>query len=154
MQSTLISIGPLPNIAAALEREPKIAARTRFVGMHGSVRRNYRGLPGQDAEYNVNTHITAAQKVFTAPWKEIVITPLDTCGVIRLEGERYQKIRQSKDPAVRAVMEAAGVQNCLAKIQGTQNPLANARCAIQALGEMRTFRQLAADREVELSSLY
>jgi inosine-uridine nucleoside N-ribohydrolase len=102
---TLISIGPLPNIAAALGREPRIAARARFVGMHGSVRRKYTGEPGQDAEYNVKADVAAAQKVFTAPWKEIVITPLDTCGMIRLTGERYQKIRRSSDPAVRAVLE-------------------------------------------------
>jgi len=102
---TLISIGPLPNIAAALVREPRIAARARFVGMHGSVRRNYKGEPGTDAEYNVFANVPAAQKVFTAPWQEIVITPLDTCGMIRLTGERYQKIHRSSDPAVRAVME-------------------------------------------------
>jgi inosine-uridine nucleoside N-ribohydrolase len=102
---TLISIAPLTNIAAALEREPRIAARTRFVGMHGSVRRNYKGEPGTDAEWNVLGDVAASKKVFTAPWKEIVITPVDTCGMIRLTGERYQKIRQSSDPAVRAIME-------------------------------------------------
>jgi inosine-uridine nucleoside N-ribohydrolase len=35
---TLIAVGPLPNIAEALKREPAIAQRARFVGMHGSVR--------------------------------------------------------------------------------------------------------------------
>jgi inosine-uridine nucleoside N-ribohydrolase len=33
---TVIAIGPVPNLAKALEREPRIAARCRFVGMHGS----------------------------------------------------------------------------------------------------------------------
>jgi len=102
---TLISIGPLPNIAAALGREPRIAARTRFVGMHGSVRRKYSQEPGQDAECNVVVNVAASKKVFTTPWREIIITPLDTCGIVRLTGERYQRIRRSSDPAVRAVME-------------------------------------------------
>ena len=35
---TLIAIGPLPNVAAALEREPNIAKKARFVGMFGSIR--------------------------------------------------------------------------------------------------------------------
>jgi inosine-uridine nucleoside N-ribohydrolase len=102
---TLISIAPLPNIAAALDREPRIAARTRFVGMHGSVRRNYQGAAGTVAEFNVRENVAAAQKVFTAPWQEIIITPLDTCGVVRLTGERYQALRRSADPGLRAVME-------------------------------------------------
>jgi inosine-uridine nucleoside N-ribohydrolase len=102
---TLISIGPLPNIAAALEREPRIASRTRFVGMHGSVRRQHEGNEGAIAEFNVVENVAAAQKVFAAPWREIIITPLDTCGVVRLTGERYQTIRRSPDPAMRAIME-------------------------------------------------
>ena len=40
---TLIAVGPLPNIKVALKREPKIAKRARFVGMHGSVRLGYGG---------------------------------------------------------------------------------------------------------------
>jgi inosine-uridine nucleoside N-ribohydrolase len=58
---TLISIAPLPNIAAALEREPGIAARTRFVGMHGSIHRHHDGQEGRIAEYNVVADIAAAQ---------------------------------------------------------------------------------------------
>jgi inosine-uridine nucleoside N-ribohydrolase len=103
---TLISIAPLPNVAAALDREPRIAPRTRFVGMHGSVRRGYGGLQQADAEYNVKNNVPAARKAFTAPWKDMTITPLDTCGIVSLQGRRYQAIRQSQDPAVRAVIES------------------------------------------------
>src|SRR4030043_233970 len=46
---TLIAVGPLPNIAAALEREPKIAKKAEFVGMHGSVRRGYGNNPTPSA---------------------------------------------------------------------------------------------------------
>ena len=38
---TLLCIGPVPNIAEALRREPAIADNARFVGMHGSI---YHGL--------------------------------------------------------------------------------------------------------------
>ncbi|MCX7825369.1 MAG: nucleoside hydrolase [Verrucomicrobiae bacterium] len=50
---TLICIGPVPNIAEALRREPRIAQRARFVGMHGSVRVGYGGSPKVAAEWNV-----------------------------------------------------------------------------------------------------
>ena len=103
---TLISIGPVSNIAKALEIEPRIASKTRFVGMHGSVHKGYNGAVGtRDKEYNVVFDIPACQKVFTAPWKEITVTPVDTCGRVRLEGERYQKMLQSKDVVIMTIME-------------------------------------------------
>jgi inosine-uridine nucleoside N-ribohydrolase len=101
---TLICIGPVPNIKAALEKEPKIAERARFVGMHGSVRRGYDGKATPDAEYNVKANVAACQKALSAPW-DITITPLDTCGLVRLEGEEYAAVRECRDPTVRALME-------------------------------------------------
>ena len=101
---TLIAIGPLPNIGAALQREPSIAARARFVGMHGSIRRGYGGAAEPSPEYNVRAYSMASRKVFTAPWP-MTITPLDTCGLVRLTGERYRAVRESNDPLARAVIE-------------------------------------------------
>jgi inosine-uridine nucleoside N-ribohydrolase len=101
---TLIAIGPLPNIKVALEREPKIATRARFVGMHGSVRLGYGGNKKIAAEYNVRADAKAAQAVFTAPW-EMIITPLDTCGLVHLRGRKYAAVRDSTDPVARAVVE-------------------------------------------------
>ena len=43
--------------------------------------------------------------MFAAPWRSFTITPLDTCGVIRLDGTRYAAIRNSKDTLIRTVME-------------------------------------------------
>jgi hypothetical protein len=37
------------------------------------------------------------------------VTPLDTCGVVKLTGERYARIRASSDPLVRGLVEAYGV---------------------------------------------
>ena len=100
---TLIAVGPTPNIAAALKREPRIAEKARFVGMHGSVRRGYGGSKEISAEYNVRADAKACQAVFTAPW-EMTITPLDTCGLVHLRGERYAKVRDCKDPSTRALI--------------------------------------------------
>jgi inosine-uridine nucleoside N-ribohydrolase len=112
---TLLCIGPLPNIAEALKREPRIAEKARFVGMHGSVRVGYGGNKSKvDAEWNVKADVKSCQKVFAAPW-EMTITPLDTCGIIVLKGERYAKVRDSRDPVAQAIIENyriwAGAQN-------------------------------------------
>ncbi len=101
---TLIAVGPVPNLAVALEREPRIAERVRFVGMHGSVRKGYGGSAKVSAEYNVRADAKACQKVFTAPWN-MTITPLDTCGLVHLTGGKYRKVRDSDDPVARAVIE-------------------------------------------------
>jgi inosine-uridine nucleoside N-ribohydrolase len=88
---TIIAIGPLPNIAAALEREPRIAEKADFVGMHGSIYKGYDGSDQPSAEYNVAVDTKACRKAFTAAWP-ITITPLDTCGLVHLQGDKYQKV--------------------------------------------------------------
>jgi inosine-uridine nucleoside N-ribohydrolase len=100
----LVATGPLPNVAAALEREPKIAEKAEFVGMHGSIRLGYDGSPTPSAEYNVKAFVKEAQKVFTAPWP-MTITPLDTCGLVQLNGQKYQKVLKRNSVLTRALME-------------------------------------------------
>lgn len=95
---TLIAIGPLPTVAAALEREPKIAENARFVGMHGSVRKGHRrDRETVIAEANVVNDPKACRAVFEAPWP-VAFTPLDTCGIVKLEGERHRRVMESADP--------------------------------------------------------
>ena len=100
---TLICIGPMPNIREALNREPRIARKARFVGMHGSL---YEGVGAGSpplAECNVICDVPACQKVFGAPWDK-TITPLDTCGKVRLTGRKYAAVAKSKAPLARAVI--------------------------------------------------
>jgi len=99
---TLICIGPVPNIASALEREPRIVEHARYVGMQGCIRRSHRGEVV--AEHNVHAYPKACQKVFTAAW-DMTITPLDTCSFVRLEGEKYLAVRNCNDPVVQALIE-------------------------------------------------
>jgi inosine-uridine nucleoside N-ribohydrolase len=101
---TVIAIGPMPNVAAALKREPRIARQAQLVGMYGSVHRGYDGSDKPSAEWNVKADPKACQAAFTAPW-DITITPLDTCGVVTLEGERYQRVRDSKDAIASTIIE-------------------------------------------------
>lgn len=101
---TLLCIGPVPNIAAALRREPRIVENARFVGMHGSLRLGHDGSPTIVPENNVKLDPASCREAFAAGW-EVTITPLDTCGLIRLRGEAYRQVRDSSDPVARAVIE-------------------------------------------------
>jgi inosine-uridine nucleoside N-ribohydrolase len=103
---TLVSIGPPPNLEAALAREPRLASRLRIAGMYGSLRRGYGGKPSPEPEWNVKAIPSAARALLGAPWAEAVVTPLDTCGVVQLKGERYARVRDSRDPLARALVES------------------------------------------------
>lgn len=56
--------------------------------------------------------------------------------------------------SVRTVLELAGIQNILTKQLGSNNALNNARAAINALTNLKTFGQIAQDRSIDISSLY
>jgi len=103
---TVVAIGPLDNIGAALAREPRIADRARFVGMLGCLRWSHQEQAGHGciAEYNVKGAIAACQKTFAAAWDK-TITPLDTCGRVRLTGAKYAAVAGARDPMARAIIE-------------------------------------------------
>jgi inosine-uridine nucleoside N-ribohydrolase len=101
---TLLCLGPVPNIAEALKRDPSIAENARIVGMYGSVYVGYDGEATPAAEWNVRVDPQSLQGLFAAPW-DITITPLDTCGLVRLEGDNYRRIHDSNDPWLRALIE-------------------------------------------------
>ena len=102
---TLICIGPTPNIAAALEREPAIARKVNVYSMAGSVGLGYGGGKTIAAEWNIKADVKSAQRFFAAPWKSMTITPLDTCGLVSLEGEQYQRMLSNSDPIAALVIE-------------------------------------------------
>ena len=102
---TVISIGPLHTMAKALERDPQIASKANFAGMFGSVRKGYDDHKTIDAEFNVAENRVAARKVLSAPWRQIAITPLDTCDLVKLSGSRFQLLKRSRDPLTQALLE-------------------------------------------------
>jgi small subunit ribosomal protein S5 len=56
--------------------------------------------------------------------------------------------------AVRTVLELSGIRNILAKQLGSSSPLNNARAAIEALDMLRTFDDVAQERDVPVEQLY
>ncbi len=102
---TLIAIAPPPTLRAALAREPRIASRLRLVGMYGSLRQGYADGSKPEPEWNVRADTSAARTLLAAPWSSAIVTPLDTCARVRLDGERYARLRRSRDPLVLALLE-------------------------------------------------
>ena len=101
---TLLCLGPVPNIAEALRRNPQIADNARFIGMHGSIYKGYAGASAPAAEYNVKVHPQSLRAVFAAPW-DCAITPLDTCGEVVLRGASYRRLYESQAPNMRVLMD-------------------------------------------------
>ena len=101
---TILCIGPMTNLADALALEPGIAERCHMVAMSGSLETHEDGHDGQIAEWNVRKDISAAQKVYSAPWKTIRIAPLDSCGVLRLNGELLEQVRSSTSSLARSLI--------------------------------------------------
>lgn len=102
----ILCIGPMTNLADALDLEPKLAGRCHLVAMSGSIARHEDGRDGQIAEWNVRQDITSARKVYSAPWKSIRIAPLDSCGILRLNGDDLQRVRKADCRLVRSLMES------------------------------------------------
>lgn len=101
---TILAVGPVTNIHEALKRDPSIAVKCRFVGMHGSIDVGYgNGEPVN--EYNVRADVPAFRAVMEAKWIDTKITPLDTCGDIILSGDRYRSVFESDRPMMVALIE-------------------------------------------------
>ncbi len=102
----IIGIAPSFNLAEALRRKPEIARRCRLVGMFGSFAMGYDGVPSPSAETNVRVSPESARIALAAPWLDVLLTPLDTCGVAILQGALYHRIwSATHDSSLRAVIE-------------------------------------------------
>ena len=62
--------------------------------MHGAIFRGYKGTNEVQAEYNIVQHVDSAKTVFSSDL-DMIITPLDTCGMISLEGDNYQAVAKA-----------------------------------------------------------
>ncbi len=105
---TIIEEAPMTNLAAALEREPRIAERCTLIATMGSI---YNGHSlediHKDSDYNVRANIPAARKVLAAPWKQITVLPLDVTAHLVIGDDNYQKLLavRGSNPIVGAIME-------------------------------------------------
>ena len=73
---TLVTLGPLTNLALAVALEPRIAARVHEVVIMGGAAHG-RGNASATAEANIRNDPEAAQMVLQAPWTKLTMVGLD-----------------------------------------------------------------------------
>lgn len=76
--TTLLALGPLTNVAAALARDPSLAARIRVALVGGNLSSRGRWPPLWPFEFNLSMDAAAARAVFASPVARDVY-PLDVC---------------------------------------------------------------------------
>jgi inosine-uridine nucleoside N-ribohydrolase len=101
---TIVTVGPLNNLAEALRREPRIAGKARVIANMGSIYKGMNDSPHPIKEYNASANIKASQQVLAAAWP-VTITPLDTAGSIKLNADDYRKVRKSGHVVAEAVID-------------------------------------------------
>jgi inosine-uridine nucleoside N-ribohydrolase len=100
---TVITIGPITNLAAALDRDPSIVERSRVVSMAAFLRGSQSA--GAQPEYNVIADVPAFRRVLESSW-DLTLAPIDTCGLIVLDGDRYAPLRDSTSATLETVMRS------------------------------------------------
>lgn len=108
----------------------------------------------------------AVQKAVNNGRKNLILIPLTSNKTIpHLTNGRFGASNLILRPAApgsgviaggscRIVLEAAGIQNILAKRLGSNNLLNNARATIEALKNLRTLKQIATQRDLPLTHFY
>jgi inosine-uridine nucleoside N-ribohydrolase len=106
-QLTLVTLGPLTNLAQALESRPEVVKQFReIISMCGAVE-----VPGNitpTAEFNLYVDPHAAQRVFEAGLP-LRLIPLDVTTSVALTREQLRRLaRTGRDPLSRFVGDATG----------------------------------------------
>ena len=106
-QITLVAIGPLMNVGALIDKEPETFRKLRrVVLMGGSIYRGYGDMGyfpphGPQAEWNIVSDISSAQKLFTSG-VPIYVMPLDSTQ-LKLDEVRRAILFQSGTPLTDAL---------------------------------------------------
>jgi inosine-uridine nucleoside N-ribohydrolase len=125
---TLVPVGPLTNIAVALAREPRIAARTREVVLMGG---SYtRGNVTPVAEFNIMADPEAAAMVFRAGWP-VTMAGLDLTHQARAQQWVIDEIRAMATPLSSTVVEILEfVRSTNRRADGSTAPPIHDACAV------------------------
>jgi inosine-uridine nucleoside N-ribohydrolase len=151
--TTIAAVAPLTNIAMALRREPRIAAKiAKLVIMAGSLRVGGNMTPA--AEFNVFVDPHAAEIVF-ASGIEIALFPLDVTWKVRVRQEHVERLRASKSAAARTVADLMDFYlgtEAMAQSGGVIGAPLHDACAIAWLLDPTLFRGSRVAIRVETGS--
>lgn len=94
----LMCLGPLTNIARLLEKHPDTKKKIEaIVLMGGAVKVGYDGTPPVEAEWNIQSDIKAAQKVFSSGIP-LTVVPLDATHGLKLSAQQREKLFSAFTP--------------------------------------------------------
>jgi inosine-uridine nucleoside N-ribohydrolase len=101
---TLVTLGPLTNIAKAILKAPKTMVKLKEIVMMGGAVK-VAGNKNRVAEFNIFVDPDAAKIVFDFPVKKTIV-PLDACNNIKLYLDDFKKIRnkQLREPLLKMVV--------------------------------------------------
>lgn len=106
---TVLAIGPCTNLAAAIEREPRITEKSRLVFLganlyNGAVKGWY---PPLGKESNINVSIAAYRTGVEKNDWDVELIPLDVSGFTILDADYFNHIRETakNDPLLAALVE-------------------------------------------------
>jgi len=102
-QLTIITLGPLTNVARILEIAPRSLRPKKLIIMGGAI-----AVPGNVtpvAEFNIYADPQAAKKVLTSGLNPILVS-LDVTRKVRLSREQVSRIGEDPDPVCRFVSHA------------------------------------------------
>ncbi|MHA1791378.1 MAG: nucleoside hydrolase [Promethearchaeota archaeon] len=103
----VLCIGPLTNISAVRELDPKkFDDRVKIFLMGGAIHRGYVKKLNIFPEYNIYMDKDAARDIINSD-VELSIVPLDVTADLKLKREDLEKIKmqENKDPLIKALME-------------------------------------------------
>lgn len=103
---TLVALGPLTNIATALQTAPDIASRISEIGVMGGAQ-HVRGNVTRDAEFNIHVDPKAADIVFQSGIP-MTLVPLDVTQKMLVTPPRNAALRAIGTPVGRAVADMTG----------------------------------------------
>jgi inosine-uridine nucleoside N-ribohydrolase len=95
---TLLTLGPLTNIAAALRAQPALASRVDELVVLGGCA-NGRGNITRTAEFNIMCDPEAAALVLAAPWRALTVLPFEVCVAHPLPWAAFDRIFYPSPPA-------------------------------------------------------
>ncbi len=114
---TLVTLGPLTNIAKAITKDPECMKKIKeIVIMGGAIK--VCGNKNRVAEFNVFVDPEAAEIVFNFPVKKTLV-PLDACNKVELQLDDFEQLRESElyspvmammRPYIEGIFKAEGIK--------------------------------------------
>lgn len=146
---TLVATGPLTNVAAALRREPGIAAAVRDVVIMGGA--YGRGNVTQTAEFNIFVDPEAASIVFEAPWS-VTMVGLDVTHQAGCTEDTHRRIAAIGTRAATFTSELLEFfRGAYRRQERLEDPPLHDACAVAYVVAPELFETRAAAVDVELA---